>query len=297
MFSPSTKIMIRKHGLRVDRFIHNYLYFVFYYPYVRAVKTVLPLLPRLPLRRPLAALGRMIFARYHSKVLSAGDTRKIFTLDHDMRVTGPGNRRVVPYKYAYDIIFQEPDYIAVMDCPCKLATGAPTDTVNSCIAVGRGTALFWLEHCGKYNARKISPEEALSIITDLRAKGHLTQAFFKVATGGSTGVICNCLPDTCVSLMATRYCRELDGKLSMNAPAGYSVRRDEGRCRLCVACAGACHFGGITVKDGVWSCDAGRCMGCELCVEACPEGALSLYRDPEKILPLDIESIERSAQP
>jgi ferredoxin len=42
-------------------------------------------------------------------------------------------------------------------------------------------------------------------------------------------------------------------------------------------------------RDGIRSYDRAACMGCELCVEHCTSGALSLYRDPEKPLPLDMD--------
>ncbi len=36
-------------------------------------------------------------------------------------------------------------------------------------------------------------------------------------------------------------------------------------------------------------------MGCELCVENCPEKALTLYIDPDKPLPLDLDQIKMQA--
>ena len=33
----STKRVFKKHGWRVDRAIHNYVYFAYYYPYVKTV--------------------------------------------------------------------------------------------------------------------------------------------------------------------------------------------------------------------------------------------------------------------
>ena len=82
----------------------------------------------------------------------------------------------------------------------------------------------------------------MAIVRRYRKKGHITQAFFKVATGGSTGVICNCCPDCCVSLKATAVARCLDPGLSMNAPAGYRVRYDAAWCTQCGKCTTVCHF-------------------------------------------------------
>lgn len=192
----STRIMLGKHGWRVDRFIHNYFYFLFYYPYVKILSWFVNSLKYLTWCKPIVPIGKMVFNRYHAKVLSHEDTRKIFTLNEDLRVIADENKKIIPYKYATKIIFQEPDFIVVMDCPCKKSMHAPEEDINSCIAVGSGIGSFWLEHCGKYNPRRITQAQALEIIDRFRKKNHITQAFFKVATGGSTGVICNCHPDT-----------------------------------------------------------------------------------------------------
>lgn len=250
----------------------------------------LPLLNYLRWLKPMNILGRMAFNRYHSKVLSADDTRKIFTLNRDVSVIARENKKIIPYKYATRIIFQEPEYIAIMDCPCKKSTGT-CEPVKACIAVGKPLASFWLDHCSKYNAEKITQEKALSIIRKYRQKGHITQAFFKVATGGSTGVICNCCPDCCVSLKATQYTREIDNSLSMNAESGYSIRQDPEKCCGCRTCQKTCRFHAIEYINDNRLYIKDNCMGCELCVEKCPAGALSLYRDPDKSLPLDLDKI------
>jgi Fe-S-cluster-containing hydrogenase component 2 len=287
----STRVMLEKHGWRIDRFIHNYLYFLFYYPYVKVLRVFVLSLKYLGWFAPLVPIGNMIFQRYHAKVLSSEDTRKIFTLDEDVRIEGEDNKRVIPYRYANSILFREPDFIAVMDCPCKKANGADQEDLSSCIAVGRGVASFWLEHCAKYNPRKITQSEALSIIDRLRKRGHINQAFLKVATGGSTSVICNCRPDTCVSLQATRMVRGLDPGLSMTAASGYSVRHDPDKCVLCRRCEKICGFGAIAFVNGQRVYESETCLGCELCAEQCIHNALSLFVDPDKPLPLDLDAL------
>lgn len=287
----STRIMLKKHGWRLDRFVHNYLYFLFYYPYVKVLGGFVQSLKYLAWCKPLVPVGKMIFDRYHAKVLSYEDTRKIFILNEDIRIESEDNKRVIPYKYATRIIFQEPEFIAVMDCPCKKTTGAAPEDINSCIAVGRDVASFWLEHCGKYNPRRITQGDALSIIDRFRNNGHITQAFLKVATGGSTGVICNCHPETCVSLQATRAVGTIDPRLSMTAMSGYSVRHDAEQCDLCRKCEKICGFGGVAFVGGRRIYDSRQCLGCELCVQHCPRDALSLYADPAKVLPLDLDAI------
>lgn len=291
----STKVMFQKHGWRVDRFIHNYLYFLFYYPYVKILSWFVQSLKYLTWFKPLVPVGKMVFNRYHAKVLSHGDTRKIFTLNQDVRVVSDENKKIIPFKYATKIIFQEPEFIVVMDCPCKKATHAAEEDINSCIAVGSGIGSFWLEHCGKYNPRRITQAEALEIIDRFRKKHHITQAFLKVATGGSTGVICNCHPDTCVSLKATRLSGKIDKNLTMTAESGYSISHDDQKCINCGQCATVCQFDAVGFIGGQRIYDKDLCLGCALCVENCSSGALSLYVDPEKLQPLDLDRIREQS--
>jgi len=288
----STKQMFKKHGWRVDRALHNYVYFVFYQPYVKGFYEALAFVERhFTGIKILAPAVKAIIERYHAKVLSTEDTRKILTLNRDVRVISDQNKSIVPFRYAYKIIFEAPEHVVVMDCPCKLSMNAPPDTVRSCLAVGKPLCDFWLDHCQKYHPQRITPEEAFDLVKRFRTAGHITQAFFKVATGGSTGVICNCHPDSCVSLFGTRVAKKLDPTLSQSAPAGYAIHYEPEKCTLCKECADVCHFKAITFEAGELSYDQTLCMGCDLCVDRCPEGALSLVRDPEKPLPLDMDLI------
>ncbi|MCU0848282.1 MAG: 4Fe-4S binding protein [Spirochaetes bacterium] len=291
----STKIMLKKHGRRFDRFIHNYIYFKFYHPYVKFIYYLLKFLSDyLSWFKPLKAVLSMGFSRYHAKVLSFSDTKKIITLNENISAISPENKRMIPFKYAYKIIFQEPEHIAVMDCPCKVALGDRDENILSCLAVGKGLSSFWLEHGQKYNSRKISQKDALALILKFRSMGYITQAFFKVATGGSTGIICNCHPDTCVSLKATKFAARFNKKLSMTAKSGYSVKFNESRCKWHGNCAEVCPMNAIKVNktEKKFLYDREICIGCGLCLENCPEKALSFYRDPEKPVPLDINIVK-----
>jgi NAD-dependent dihydropyrimidine dehydrogenase PreA subunit len=292
----STKIMMIKHGWRFDRFIHNYIYFKYYHPYVKSVYYLFKYLSQyLSWFKPLNGVLSMAFSRYHAKVLSFGDTRKIITLNENISAVSSENKKIIPFKYAYKIIFQEPENIAVMDCPCKVALGDKDENILSCLAVGKGLSSFWLEHGQKYHARKITQEDALTLIKKFRAMGYLTQAFFKVATGGSTGVICNCHPDTCVSLQATKFANKFDKKLSMTIKSGYSVQFNEKKCKWHGTCAEVCPVEAIKVDKAsrTWSYDRNTCIGCELCVESCPDKALKFYRDPDKPVPLDLNIVKK----
>ncbi len=291
----STRSLIKKHGWRLDRALHNYIYFTFYYPYVFSVYYIFKFMGKyLFWIKPFNPVLRAAFNRYHAKVLSFGDTKKIFTLDHDVVALTQQNKEVVPFKYAWKIILQEAEHIAVMDCPCKKTLGDKDWTINSCLAVGKGTADFWVDHGKKYHARRLSQEEALDLIKKFRKAGYLTQAFFKVATGGSSGVICNCHPDTCVSLQASRFGKKFNSDFNMNAHAGYMVERNPSHCDTCGTCADICPGKALTVKKDIsWELSREDCYGCELCVEHCPKDALTLVRDPLKPVPFDLDIIEQ----
>ena len=219
----------------MDRAIHNYLYFVFYDVYVKAAlfatKAMVALFKRVEAAK---YIPKFIFDRYHAKVLSRGDVVKILDLDETVMLGPDTTQRIVPYEHANKIVLREPAHLAVMDCPCKLETKDPCRPIASCIAVGRPVVDFWMENCGKYNVRRITREEALEIIDEHRRTGHINQAFFKVATGGGMGVLCNCCPRCCVSMKATALAQRIRGAqdIRLYSPSGYKVERKMEKCRL-----------------------------------------------------------------
>lgn len=292
----SIKDILKRHGWRLDRALHNFLYFYFHKSYVKGAviftRTTVALLGWL---KPFKIIPKSIFDRYHSKIISTSDVTKILSLDEDVDLGEDRNKRIIPFKYANRILFRNPKYIAVMDCPCTLnQKGEHCEPLGKCIAVGVDFAQLWIETCAKkYNARRITQQEALEIITRARATGHVTNAFLKVATGGITGVICSCCPKCCVEFKTTKLSRKFDKTLQQYSESGYSVKFDSAQCRLCGKCAEICPFDdAVSVREGRYEYNVRACMGCGLCVEHCPESALELYRDGEKLLPLDIEFLK-----
>lgn len=290
----STKRVFKLHGWRVDRAAHNYLYFVFYDIYVKAAlyatRAIVALFSRF---ESVKYVPKFIFDRYHAKVISREDAVKILNLEETVALGPDTTQRIVPFKYANKIILREPTHLAVMDCPCKKEMKDPCRPLASCIAVGRPVVDFWMEHCARHNVRRIDKEEALAIIDAHRGTGHINQAFFKVATGGSMGVLCNCCPECCVSMKATALAQRIKGAqdIRMYAPSGYTVEHGVEACALCGSCAEACHFGAIEFAGGERTYHPERCYGCGICVERCENGALSLVYEEsgEGLIPLDID--------
>jgi len=293
----SSKDILKRHGWRIDRALHNFIYFYFHEQYV----TVSRLLTKVTVAflswfKPIKIVPNAVFNRYHSKILSKNDVTKILTLNEDIDLGKDQQKRVLPFKYANKILFRNPKLIATMDCPCVLnqKESERCHPVRKCIAIGQDFAPIWLEHCKeKYNAIQITQEEALDIIKESRKTGHITNAFLKVATGGLTGIICNCCPKCCVEIEATKLSKKIDKNISQYAPSGYSVKHDSRACTLCGECEKACHFEAIKIEDEKFIYNRDACMGCELCVESCPAEALQLYNDPNKLLPLDIELLKK----
>jgi len=286
---PSTVDILKRHGWRLDRAAHNFVYFYFYVPYVKSALYGTRFIAKyLSWIKPIKYIGQMVFERYHAKVLSVNDINQILTLNQTLYLDPQNYKRIIPFKYANKVIFKDPTLIAVMDCPCKITNNAPCRPINACIAIGQDFAPLWLEHCKKYNARQISQSEALDIIKTLRASGHVTQAFLKVATGGLTGVICNCCPKCCVCMESSRLSKKFDPNLTMIAPSGYIAVHDAQKCTNCGICADICPFDAIEIQNGTYCYDQDKCMGCELCVEKCPNQALQLSRSDCDTLPLDL---------
>ena len=289
---------------------HMYLYFGFYQKYNNCLWVlwkwtlrVLQPLERLRIKWPTRFMRWVWCAginTYHGKVMSKDDVTKILTLDKDVMIGEDSTRQIIPFKWATDIIFEEPKYIAVMDCCCRQnCSNPPTERkdMNCCLAVGKNLTAFWMEHAQNNNVRMISQQEALDIIEYQHSLGSITTMWGKVGTGSKTGVICSCRPDVCASLYIQLEASKLKyggRKIVDSAPSGYLVLRDAEACINCGECVSICNFDARTMDDGSPAYEKELCMGCGLCVEHCPQSALSLYSAYEEtgLYPLDIDLSE-----
>lgn len=291
----STRKIIKLHGWRLDRALHNYVYFTYYDRYVTTFLAAGNLLVKVFDRLGLSAWPfKPVFERYHAKVVTTEDMSKILSLHEDVVIEPGPAERILPFHHANKVIFEEPEHIAVMDCPCRLARENHCEPVNVCIAVGKTTADFWMEHGEKFHARRINQDEALDIIKKGRERGEITTAWFKVATGGRTGVICTCCTCCCGALEGMRLAQGLKGGESLTniVPSGYVPTWDEEKCVSCGGCVEACFFDAITEgPDAMPVFDPEKCVGCGICVEACPQGARELVADPERGVPLDLDAL------
>jgi Pyruvate/2-oxoacid:ferredoxin oxidoreductase delta subunit len=200
-------------------------------------------------------------------------------------------KRIIPFSAANKIIFNEPDFIAVMDCPCRLSRKEHCEPVNVCMAVGRTTAEFWLEHCARYHVRRITQAQALELLEESARLNRVITAWLKTETGGRTGVICSCCSCCCGGIEGMKLARRLPGDLKVTnmISSGYSVKVDTEACTSCGACVDVCAFDASRKADGggtVYDWEA--CLGCGVCTTGCPSGARKLVRDIHKGDPLDV---------
>ena len=325
----STKYILKLHGWRIDRAIHNYIYFNYYDTYVKTITNpVLPYVKKLDeikagKRKPsfldkLAAkwldLNMKPFAhRYHGKVISRDDAVKMLSLNESIDLGPDETKRIVPYKYATKIILSEPTHFAAMECPCKAAQPEHErcQPSKSCIAVGKNLVNFWMEHGEKFGVERLTREQVIERIDALRKTGHFNQAYFKVATGGRTGVICNCCEKCCGQGTVVKLIKDMTdrhrGKLAKikackldplmhncaSAPSGYTVKHDKEKCDLSGDCVNICPFEAVKITDGKYRYDPVACMGCGLCVEHCKQDALRLvFEDRGGYIPLDIDLVK-----
>jgi ferredoxin len=138
-------------------------------------------------------------------------------------------------------------------------------------------------HPGK--ARRITPQEAVHILEEEDARGHVHHAFFKDAMLGRYYAICNCCSCCCGAMQAQR------NGTPMLASSGYVCQVDEELCIGCGDCADFCQFGALEVINSVNHVDEAVCMGCGVCVSKCEQGGLSLHRFASKGIPLEISEL------
>lgn len=276
----------------MDRAIHNYVYFVFYDKYVRTfLASGRYVVKRFGSSWLVSMAIKNVYENYHAKVLTPGDARKILSLNRDLAMDAGRAKRIIPFSAANKVIFSQPDFIAVMDCPCRLSRKEHCEPVNVCMAVGRTTAEFWLEHCAQYHVRRITQAQALDLLEESTRLNRVITAWLKTETGGRTGVICSCCSCCCGGIEGMKLARRLPGdvKVTNMISSGYSVTVDTGACTSCGTCVEVCAFDACRQVDGgspVYDWES--CLGCGVCSARCPSGARKLVRDVRKGDPLDV---------
>lgn len=216
---------------------------------------------------------------YHGKVVTLETARHLVTIREEIRVTVPES--VIPFPKAREIILQNPDHIAVIDCPCRSARPNPCLPLDVCLIVGEPFASFVVEH-HPARSRRIEASEALEILKAEDDRGHVHHAFFKDAMLGRFYAICNCCTCCCGAMHAQR------SGTPMLIASGYSAAIDAANCRGCGACARICPFEAVHIDNHLAIVDPGRCMGCGVCVSHCTRQAITLQPAENGLEPLSV---------
>lgn len=223
---------------------------------------------------------------YHGKVLPLEAAARLVTVNQNVELRNL--EQVVPYARARDIVLNNPDHIALLECPCRASRPSPCLPLDVCLIVGEPFAGFVLEHHPS-RSRRITAAEAVEVLRAEDERGHVHHAFFKDVMLGRFYAICNCCDCCCGAMQAHRH------GTPMLASSGYAAAVDSARCAGCGECTEFCQFHALAISQGANHVDRERCMGCGICLSKCQHGALSLELTPEKGVPLDIATLMHEA--
>ena len=296
---PSTRAFFRKamarkelpFFTRVLEALHGWLYLrapVFYigmalgrHPKARYLREALDRIARL-LGLWNEAAGKSFAESYHGKVVPSADMTRLIRLGRSLELQVPEN--VLPFRAAREIILENPEALAVLECPCRASMPNPCLPLDVCLIIGRTFVDFVHEH-HPHKSRRIGVDEAVDIVDQARKRGHVTHAFFKEAVLGRWYAVCNCCSCCCGAMQAQR-----EG-VPMLVSSGYRAVVSAQDCLACGLCAKKCPFGAISFEGppsdrGSPRIDAAVCLGCDVCTLQCPSGALRLERAADKPAPL-----------
>ena len=290
----------KSEGFSLGKFLHGYFYARWPYLYIGAGKADLPWVKRLlpvinfifrinPFKKETSSHhgldlpSHTIADSYHGKALPLETARELIMVKEP--INKPDLEHIVPYTQARAIILENPDHIVALECPCRAGKENPCSPIDVCLIVGEPFASFISEHQPK-KSRWITQEEAVKILEEEDARGHVHHAFFKDVMLGRYYAICNCCSCCCGAMKAHQ------NHVPMLASSGYVAQIDQDLCSGCGTCHDYCQFSALGFDDNYTSIvNFEECMGCGVCVSKCPEGAISLVLEPTKGVPLEVSQL------
>ncbi len=275
---PSTLKLVRMAGpsrlLKLTT-LHGYVYLRLQKLYLKVVLTANPAAP--------APIRKWFTDRYHGKVLTQDQAKKIVTLDIDVPLQNL--EQIIPHEIARSIVLTAAPRIVAFECACRHARPHHCEPTRVCLFVGEPFAGFMLEHHPS-ESRELTRTEALALLDEEHARGHLHSAWFKDAMMGRFYAICNCCKCCCggVENMVRFHTTQM-------ASSGYVADTDAAVCKACGRCVSSCPFQARSLGEDHAIRDWDRCMGCGVCVGQCPNLAISLRRDHGKGTPLEVDTL------
>jgi ferredoxin len=300
---PSTKVFFQEAhktpGFSFLDGLHGYIYARFLYTYIgigtgqhwvnKIITPVASIISRIQSlfqkhhqEHSSGKPGITVADTYHGKVLPLAAIKQLVSVQQDIRLENLEN--IIPYQIAKDIILNHPDHLAVLNCPCRSNRENPCLPLDVCMVVGEPFTSFILEHHPK-KSRSITMMEALQILEEEDARGHVHHAFFKDAMFGRFYAICNCCSCCCGAIQAHEH------GTPMLASSGYVAVVDHDLCIGCGTCNDYCQFHALSLAQGANYVNYDRCMGCGVCTSKCAMQAISLKIDPVKGIPLEINKL------
>ena len=279
----STWRMMRAGGLRGmlnGRGLHGYIYGRWTNWYLKRLNKVLP---------RLRASGKKRLAdHYHGKVLTPEQAEAIVTVDREVPLQDL--EQIIPYPTARNLVLAGPPDVAAYECACRHARPDHCEPTRVCLVVGQPFVDFTLDH-HPGASRRLTREEALELLAAEHERGHVHSAWFKDACLGRFYSICNCCKCCCGGIEAM-----LKQGVPMLSPSGYVAQVNAERCVACGTCQEVCPFEAVRV-DETAAVEWKACMGCGVCTAKCRNQAITLIRDENKGLPLDVRLLPGSPAP
>ena len=224
---------------------------------------------------------------YHGKVVPIEEAKNLVTIQEEIILKDL--EPIIPYTRARDIIMQNPERLATMDCPCRSIRTNPCYPLDVCLIIGDPFVSFILKHQPE-KARLISSQEAMDILQAEHERGHVHHAFFKDAMLNRFYAICNCCACCCGAFQAHK-----NGTPMLTA-SGYSAEINPDLCEGCGICQEFCQFSAIEITAGKAAVNLEACFGCGVCVDKCDNNAVALTLNPSKGVPLEIHKLMNEAQ-
>ena len=209
---------------------------------------------------------------------SDGKAIRIIPVDKPLETT----EEVILPSQTVEAIINKFDDIAVGHCFCRQRRGLLGDTcqtkapVLNCFSFGKSA-----RHTSAQGfAKKVTREEALSILKEAQQAGLIHKAFHPGSREASPETsICNCCKDCCDTLRLWR-----DGTLPMINSTYHLSIIDTDACTGCGTCIEWCPTDAIVLDDGgIVRRDESACLGCGVCARFCPESAIALKEGLRKV--------------